>query len=97
MQRTALSQTDIRNLFRAAFDGGKNFMTPDVIQYGQKGPWVYELSLGEGFDRRPIYGVTVLTRRGEKRHDLSVCMHSLSAAKLYIASLGKVADAKEGA
>jgi hypothetical protein len=38
---------------------GRNFMTPDVIAYYKLYKGYAELSDGTGFNRQPIYGVTV--------------------------------------
>ena len=50
--------------YRVFLNYGKNFMTPDVIEYG----WVsdnvaYELSSGSGIVGDTLYGVTFLDRR----------------------------------
>ena len=39
---------------------GKNFMTPDILEYGRVrlGVW-YEISKGRGFTGTTIYGVTI--------------------------------------
>ena len=55
--------------YRVFLNYGKNFMTPDVIEYG----WVddnvaYELSTGSGIVGDAIFGVTFLdSRRDEPR------------------------------
>lgn len=36
-----------------------NFMTPNILRVGFRGRYAYELSEGEGFDRRPIFGVSL--------------------------------------
>ena len=50
--------------YRVFLNYGKNFMTPDIIEYG----WVsdnvaYELSSGWGIGGGTLYGVTFLDRR----------------------------------
>jgi len=85
-----LSQYDIKIMFKIAYNGNPNIMTPDVIKYGSRGNFVYELSVGEGFDRDNVYGVTVLDRiNGEKRHDLSKCFGTEDKAYTYIQKLGE--------
>ena len=69
---------------------GCNFMTPEVIRYGQQGDYVYELSRGGGFYGSPMFGVTVVDLRTDKhRTDLSECFTSLVDSEEYIADLEK--------
>jgi hypothetical protein len=69
---------------------GSNFMTPEVIRYGQQGDYVYELSRGSGFYGKPVYGVTVVDlRTDEHRNDLSESFASLQEATDYINDLEK--------
>ena len=50
---------------------GQNFMTPDVLKFGQQGDYVYELSRGSAFNDE-MYGVTVVDlRTNQHRQDLS--------------------------
>ena len=44
---------------------GKNFMTPNVIRYGETDNFYYELSKGQGISGGDIYGVTVITKDGQ--------------------------------
>jgi hypothetical protein len=70
---------------------GKNFMTPDVVRFGQQGDYVYELSKGE-FLGDEIYGVTVVDLRTKsKRDDLSSSFQSYEQANDYINDLEKQA------
>lgn len=62
-------------------------MTPDIIKYGESGVYVYELSEGRFMDTK-MYGVTVLTRRGE-RTKLDKCFSDLEEVKTYIETLKK--------
>lgn len=67
---------------------GKNFMTPDIITYGKKGKFYYELSEGRGFNHEPIFGVTIRDENGERFDpDRSKLCHSLTEAKNYIECL----------
>lgn len=77
-------ETEIRNVFRRAYNGAPNFLTPDVVRYGKRGKMVWELSTGLGIDRNRIYGVTVIELPSTKRHDLSTSFDSLDAALTYI-------------
>lgn len=66
------------------FNGaGKNFMTPDIINYYKlrSGYGYAELSEGEGFHREPIYGVTI---RPEQKPSLSRMFRSKIDAIEYI-------------
>ena len=67
---------------------GTNFMTPDVLKYGESsdGEHIYELSKGIGMSKNKIFGVTVLTKEGEST-DLSELWDSLDEAQGHIASL----------
>ena len=64
---------------------GRNFITPNVIEYGRAGVFVYELSTGR-FMSANLYGVTVLTLNGEKT-ERSRCLHSMTDAREYILTL----------
>jgi hypothetical protein len=66
---------------------GKNLITPDVLGYGVRGIFAYELSEGTGFGTNPLYGVTVLELTGERRNDLSQMFHSIEEADEYIKKL----------
>lgn len=79
----AISPSDV---FRRAYGGQPNFMTPSVLKYGKKGKMVWELSTGRGLGGGSIYGVTVIELPLTKRHDLSECFASYDAAKAYIRS-----------
>lgn len=67
---------------------GKNIMTPNIIGYGVHRDFAYELSSGEGINREPIFGVTILERKsGYHRHDLSKMFYSLEEARNYLKAL----------
>ena len=93
-----------RDIIRAEYGGSRNFMTPDVIKVGKRGPLrAYELSSGQGLmlrglvamdtpvGGRIIYGVSVVdvTPAGTvRRSDLSDMFDSLQSAEDYIETLG---------
>lgn len=79
----AISPSDV---FRRAYGGQPNFMTPNILRFGKKGKMVWELSAGSGIDGAPIYGVTVIELPMIKRHDLCECFDSYDAAIAYIRS-----------
>ena len=64
-------------------------MTPEVIRYGEVTNYIYELSTGRGFlSDSPIYGVTLLTKQGDKvNHQLNKCFQDKQEALEYISSL----------
>lgn len=68
---------------------GSNFLTPDVIDRGFKGRYVYELSSGD-FLGKPLYGVTLADREtGDSLYDESRSFDALVAARSYIANLAQ--------
>lgn len=70
-------------IFNQVYNGARNFMTPDLIRYGQHGRFFYELSSGM-FMNDKLFGVTVLEKNGTKRHDLSSSFPTQSEAEQYI-------------
>ena len=82
-----MQTSEIRDKFRFTFKGAPNFMTPDILDYGKRGVRLFEISTGRGLQGGPIYGVTVITVRGERRHDLSQCFGTLADATAYTKSL----------
>jgi len=78
----------IMQIFNKTYNGNRNFMTPRVLGYGQKGGLLYELSEGEGIFGKTIYGVTVITTHGKKAPELSQCFHSYQDANDYAETLG---------
>ena len=76
------STEDINEYFK-----GKNFITPEVIDYYQSDDYICELSSGPGiFNDKKVYGVTVVAIDG-KPNELSDMFYSLKEAKAYINSL----------
>ena len=50
----------IKEIFNLYFKG-KNFMTPDIIEYGCSDTYLYEFASGTGIERgTKMYGVTVI-------------------------------------
>jgi len=72
-------------LFRTIVKGF-NFMTPDLIGYCEIKNGAVEVSKGQGFTGKTIYGVTVVKDR-KLDYDLSRCFHSLKEAENYIKGL----------
>ena len=73
---------EIKFLFKTKFKDN-NIMTPDVIGYGNRGKYAYELSTGEGFGGETIYGITVIDiYTQEHNHDLSGMYPSMEKVSL---------------
>jgi len=79
-----MTQEEIARIFHATFNGQKNMMTPNLITYGSVPGYVYEISSGEGFRRETIYGVTILTKRGERTKFNQGGFMRLEDAKYYV-------------
>ena len=86
----------IKTKFIEVYNGNKNIFTPNILGYGKRGDFLYELSWGDAiFPRQPIiYGVTVITLSGEKRHDLSQSFQRKADAESFITKLGKISKAE---
>jgi hypothetical protein len=87
-----MAQKSAVDIFRLEYGASKNFMTPDALTYGLITPSLaYELSEGEGLDRTPIFGVTIVEWKGrketERKHDLSKMFATRKDAEDYIQSL----------
>lgn len=77
------TQSEMGGIFSAIIKG-KNLMTPELVRYGQAGPYIYELTTGAGMDRQPIWGVTVVDPRDNSRPaGLSRCCFSLAEVEEY--------------
>jgi hypothetical protein len=77
-------------LFADRYHGQGNFMTPDIIARGmtKSGRFAWELSQGEGINRQPIYGVTVLdAATRESEHSLCCLFQSRLLANDHIDEL----------
>lgn len=61
---------------------GCNFITPDVIKYGQKGGILFELSKGDIMGQK-VFGVTIV-KNGHHNHELSQAFNSQEDAEFYI-------------
>jgi hypothetical protein len=71
-----------------AYNNQKNFMTPYVIEYGITGEYAYELASGAGFAPcSTMYGVSVVTREGERTDESEGGFSSEQAARDYIDEL----------
>lgn len=79
-------------IFKSVYGDSTNFMTPDVLEYGElPKDRYYELSEGEGFDREPIFGVTVVFLDYDGKHkrseNESKLVFSMREARQYIEQL----------
>lgn len=80
------AQSTLKSYFR-----GKNFMTPEVVEYGQiDGLRAYELSKGD-WQGSDIFGVTVVRKLNGKPaepiRDQSQMFHSEAEARAHIEAL----------
>lgn len=83
-------QAEMARKFRRTFPE-TNFMTPEVLRYVKKGPYICELSCGD-FMREKIFGVTVISENGSKCDDLNSCFYSEFDAANYINGLPYVRE-----
>jgi hypothetical protein len=90
-----MTPDEIRNRFTKAFNGHPNFLTPEIIRYGKKGEHLFEISTGRGLGSGHLYGVTVITVKGERCHELSKCFDSLQEAHRYAKTLPRIANTEE--
>ena len=82
-----MTHSEIAAVFKRAFNGRMNPMTPQLVAYGKKGNLLYEISTGRGIRGGPIYGVTVLTLTGERVPKLSQVFGSRSEAHAFTKTL----------
>ena len=75
-----MQTSEIRAVFKRAYNGKPNIMTPTVLDYGKRGDHLFEISTGRGMRGDPIFGVTVLTVRGDRCRDLSDCFSTHAEA-----------------
>lgn len=85
-----MTNAQIAAKFRRAYKGQNNFMTPKVLEYGEAGDFLYEISEGRGIVSDMLYGVTVLTAQGEKS-SLSTCFDTFGHAKGFAEDLAECA------
>ena len=85
-----MSQDFIRDQFIKVFNNKINSFSPNVIEYGNKGSLMFELSKGREFMDITLYGVTVLILLGDrplKTYDKSQAFATLEEARKYIETL----------
>lgn len=84
-----------RRAISKAYGGARNFVTPEVIDYGLTNGYAWELSTGRGLYNEPVYGVTVVNvLLGTKEYDLSKCFMTHQEALAYAATIND--EMKEG-
>ena len=81
----------IEEMFKKKFNGERNLMTPDIIEYGRikESLLIYEISEGD-FLGKDIYGLTILEMKGnelERRYDLSQSFDNMNELEYYIKML----------
>lgn len=88
-----MNRSSIRKAFLDVYNNNPNFMTPTIIKYGQKQPFIWELSTGRGIFNQRIYGVTILeidpnSEQGYKeRHDLNQLFEDQESAVHYVKNM----------
>lgn len=90
-----MQTSEIRAAFRRVYNGKQNFLTPTIVDFGKRGAHLFEISTGTGINRQPIYGVTVITVRGDKCPDHNGCFDSLEAAYAHARALPRAATVQQ--
>jgi hypothetical protein len=67
-----MTSKTIERMFDKKCNGQTNWVTPNVINFGESGKYIWELSSGEGMSGNIIYGVTFLTKNGDDADDISM-------------------------
>jgi hypothetical protein len=81
-----MTESQIRTIFRETFNNQPNFMTPTVLGYREIDNHLVEISTGDPFLGCEMYGITVLTKTGEKT-DFDTCVNSKDDIERYIAEI----------
>ena len=59
--QTVVVKMTAKQIINKEYKGKKNFMTPEVLSYGNISNNVaYEISTGRGFDNEKIYGLSIV-------------------------------------
>lgn len=83
-----IQKHEIKAIFKQAFNGRPNILTPNVIRYGRRNGLLYELSWGSGIlTEEKIFGVTFLGPNGERTKLSQGGFTSEEAADRYIFSI----------
>ena len=74
-----MNQDVIRRTFERVYNNARNFMTPDILRFGIRGHFIYELSSGRGIEPgTTIFGVSVLELDEQKRPSSAMKRRDLS-------------------
>lgn len=85
-----MTNSQIKQLFKEVFNGNKNIITPNVLKYGTRGLFAFEISYGDGFDGETIYGVTLINKETRKHnHELSRSFNTRGEVTDYLADVIK--------
>jgi hypothetical protein len=80
-----MNNSEIAGVFSRTYKGARNFITPNVVEYGKAGKLLYELSKGKRiFGEGTLYGVTFLTQSGDKCKDTNDCFYTIEEAREHI-------------
>lgn len=99
MVKTTFTSNTIENIFNQAYNGSKNFMTPEVIKYTSFKRYfnrnmLCEISEGTGFNHEKIFGLTIVEVDDagdfvKKHDDISRCFKSIEDCENRIQELKK--------
>jgi len=73
--------------FERVFKGQPNFMTPEVIGYGQRGDFIFECSEGRGIEQERIFGLTILDLEGTNYPEYSGMYNTRAGVNNAVADL----------
>lgn len=74
------TNSDIKSIFEDVYNDEPNIITPNVISYGRRSRFLYELASD---DEDKLFGVTVIDIEKNKTN-LSRCFFDLEEARRYI-------------
>lgn len=75
------NNNDIKSMFEDVYNKKPNPLTPNIITYGRRSRFFYELSSS---DDDTMFGVTVIDINKKKHNDLCKCFFKLEEARRYI-------------
>lgn len=90
-----MEQSQVEEIFEKTLKG-KNIMTPHIVEYGNTGRFLFEISEGTGFSREHIFGVTVLElledETVKRRNDLNKLLDTLEDAREHAEGLEELSE-----
>lgn len=71
-----MTNDEIKQIFKSKFKG-VNIITPEVVGFGFRGDYAYEILRGSSLSGETIYRFSVINiETKEPEHELSKCYHS---------------------